>query len=251
MFSAATSKKFITLFLLTALTTSCAELQPSVLTQRQFTALNALAAPVALPPLNTEAVAQVGDTMIQGGNVYTRPAIRLIQAVIHRGLSKGPFTIQIPAGVLVASGTSRSGPLRGVFFEAQQPLQFVSAGNVVVKGGIFVPEGQGAPPEIYWHATDTGVPLVDPDPTIRFERTTHEEWQSESFRRELIYNGRSGGTIKLLYREFSEEQIRPAFTQEVTYDFVQGEPIGFKGARFQVIDADNIRIKYIVLHHFN
>lgn len=92
---------------------------------------------------------------------------------------------------------------------------------------------------------------MDPEPSIRFERTTHEDWQSDSFRRELVYNGRSGATIKLLYREFSEERIRPAFTQEVTYDLAQGETIGFKGARFQVLDADNIRIKYVVLHHFD
>jgi hypothetical protein len=203
-----------------------------------------------LPALSTEAVAQVGDTMITGGNAYTRPAIRLTQAVIHHGTSKGPFTLQIPAGVLIAEGVS-SGPIKGTFFEAQQPLQISAGGNFLVKGGIFVPDRTGLTSEIYWHATDTGVPLVDPDSSIQFENTTHEDWQSDSFRRELIYNGRSGATIKLLYREFSAEQIRPAFTQEVTYDLAQGETIGFKGARFQVVDADNVRIKYVVLHHFD
>lgn len=244
-------RKLLAVIVLAVLVTGCAAMAPSALTQRRFVPL---AGPqpsrVALPPLSTEAVAQVGDTMITGGNTYTRPAIKLASSVVHSGVSRGPFVLQIPAGVLVASGTSTS-PLKGTFYEAQQPLQINAGGNLQVKGGIFVPDKAGLPNEIYWHATDTGVPLCDPDSTIQFEPTTHEDWQSDSFRRELIYNGRSGATIKLLYREFSEERIRPAFTQEVTYDLAQGETIGFKGARFQVVDADNIRIKYNVLHHFD
>ena len=233
-----------------ALGAGCASMAPSVLKQRAFSPLSAQASATSLPALNADAVAQVGDSMITGGKTYTRPAIRLAHTVNHHGTSKGPFVIQIPAGELIASGTA-SGPVRGVFFEAPQPLQFSSAGNFAVRGGIFVPEKTGSPPEIYWHATDSGVPLVDPDSSIQVEHIVHEDWQSDSFRRELIYNGRAGATIKLLYREFSQEQIRPAFSQEVTYDLAQGETIGFKGARFQVLAADNVSIKYVVLHHFD
>jgi hypothetical protein len=245
-----TLRKLLPISVAVALGAGCASLAPSVLTQRGFKPLSPQATTTALPALNTAAVAQVGDSMITGGKTYTRPAIHLAQPVSHHGTSKGLFIIQIPAGILIASGVS-PGPVRGVFFEAQQPLQFSSAGNAVVKGGIFVPDKPGLTSEIYWHATDTGIPLVDPDNSIQFERSTHEDWQSDSFRRELIYNGRAGATIKLLYREFSEEKIRPAFSQEVTYDLAQGETIGFKGARFQVLAADNVSIKYMVLHHFD
>jgi hypothetical protein len=243
--------RLLAIGILGTLAAGCASMAPSILTQRRFTPLPPpQPSRIALPPLSTEAIAQVGDTMITGGNSYVRPAIKLTSPVTHSGLSKGPFVLQIPAGILVASGTSDT-PVRGTFFEAQQPLQINAGGVVQVKGGIFVPDKQGPSPEIYWHATDTGIPLCDPDGSLQFERTTHEDWQSDSFRRELIYNGRSGATIKLLYREFSQEQIRPAFSQEVTYDLAQGETIGFKGARFQVKDADNVRIKYVVLHHFD
>lgn len=224
----------------------------SQLKQRQFTPLTPTATHVALPPLNAESIAQLGDTMIEGGNLHQRPAIRLLDPVLHRGVSKGAYTLTIPVGLLVATGTFRQGSSTGTFYEAQQPLQFVSMRKATqVRGGVFLPDPEDKTPEIYWHATDTGVPLVDPNATIRFERTTHEDWQSDSFRRELVYNGRSGAAIKLLYREFVEERIRPAFSQEVTYDLDQGETIGFKGARFRVLDADNIQIKYIVLHHFD
>ncbi len=245
-----TMKNLLAVSIAGALGAGCASVAPSVLTQRGFNPLSPQASTTNRPALNAEAVAQVGDTMITGGKTYTSPAIRLAHAVTHYGNSKGPFTLQIPAGLLVASGAS-SGPIRGLFFEAQQPLQFNSPDSLTVKGGIFVPYEKARTPEVYWHATDIGIPLVDPDPSIQFEVITHEIWKSDSFRRELIYNGRAGATIKLLYREFSEEQIRPAFSQEVTYDLAQGETIGFKGARFQVLAADNITIKYVVLRHFD
>tara|TARA_Y100001970_G_C14190539_1_gene835093 strand:+ start:221 stop:1267 length:1047 start_codon:yes stop_codon:yes gene_type:complete len=68
---------------------------------------------------------------------------------------------------------------------------------------------------------------------------------------ELIYNGRSGDTVKFLYREFtSEGMARAAFQQVVTYDLKIGEVIGFKGARFRILEADNINLSYEVLNHF-
>lgn len=70
------------------------------------------------------------------------------------------------------------------------------------------------------------------------------------FDRNLIYNGRSGDAVKFLYREFSGSTNRQAFQQEVTYDLKIGEIIGFKGARFRIIEADNIGIKYQVIESF-
>lgn len=69
------------------------------------------------------------------------------------------------------------------------------------------------------------------------------------FRRELIYSGVSGSTLSLSYREFSEDMARPAFTQDLKYDLNQGAVIGYKGARFEVIKADNVSLRYRVLAH--
>jgi len=229
----------------------CATMAPSLLTIRRFFPLSAEGKEVTRPELDTEVEAEVGESMIEQSYVYTRPAIRLLEPVVHQGVSKGPFTLRIPPGILLASGTAGPGPVPGTFFQAQEPLQFRATGDIQVRGGVFVPDEEDTPPEIYWHATDTGLPLVDPDRELSFERTTHEDWRSDSFRRQLVYNGRSGPTIKLLYREFNEERIRPAFTQEVTYDLEGGETIGFKGARFKVIDASNTTIRYLVTNHFS
>jgi hypothetical protein len=239
-------------FLLAAIAATHAGCETTTqLKQRRFVPIVPEATRIQTPTLNTPATAEVGETMILTGNISTRPAIILKAAVQHQGVSIGPYTITIPAGELVASGLAGPGDQFGTYYEAQSPLHFVSRGQrLLVKGGVFLPPSGGAP-EIYWHATDTGVPLTDPEPTIDYEVSKHEEWRVDNFRRELVYNGRSGDAIKLLYREFVEERIRPAFTQEVTYDLTRGETIGFKGARFQVEDATNVSISYVVLKHLD
>lgn len=72
-----------------------------------------------------------------------------------------------------------------------------------------------------------------------------------NFRRELVYQGRVGNELRLSYREFSGEMARPAFTQELTFEFNGGAVIGAKGARLEVIEATNTTIKYRVLQGFN
>ena len=67
-----------------------------------------------------------------------------------------------------------------------------------------------------------------------------------SFRQELIYNGKTGATLRFLYREFSQDMIRPAFSQELTYDLDEGSEIGFRAVRIEVMDATNILLTYRV-----
>jgi hypothetical protein len=70
------------------------------------------------------------------------------------------------------------------------------------------------------------------------------------FDQRLIYNGISGSTVKFLYREFSGRTNRVAFEQEVTYDLEIGQIIGFKGARFKILAADNTQLQYEVVQPF-
>ena len=70
--------------------------------------------------------------------------------------------------------------------------------------------------------------------------------------KQLIYNGKSGNTIKFLYREISQQgTLRSPFTQEVQYDLSEGSEIGFRGMRIEVIEATNTNIKYKVIKHFD
>jgi hypothetical protein len=238
------------------LLSGCASMEPSRLVQRKLEPIAPTAQRVALPQANVESVTELGNSMISGGLLFSLPALTLATQIAHQGVSKGPYTLILLAGTYVATGRS-SWPIPGTFFQFPQLLRFTAhtsglsrGGQAAVKGGVFVPDLKDGTPQIYWHATDSGVPLTDPDPSLQFEMTTHEEFKKDSFYRELVYNGKTGGTIKLIYREFADNRIRPAFTQEVTYDLDQGTTIGFKGARFEVHSADNIEIRYTVLSHF-
>lgn len=71
-----------------------------------------------------------------------------------------------------------------------------------------------------------------------------------NFIQELIYNGRVGNNLKFIYREFSNDLIRPAFTQEVQYDLSESDIIGFKHLRLKIIEASNIEITYILERTF-
>ena len=71
-----------------------------------------------------------------------------------------------------------------------------------------------------------------------------------NFEQELIYNGKSGNTVNFVYREFSKSFIRSGFTQNVQYDLSESKIIGFKGARVEVIEATNTKLKYRVIKSF-
>lgn len=71
----------------------------------------------------------------------------------------------------------------------------------------------------------------------------------DSFRKELVYLGRSGDTIQLAYREFYNNMARPAFSNNIQYDLADSDVIGFQGARFKVISATNTLFTYKVIKH--
>lgn len=52
--------------------------------------------------------------------------------------------------------------------------------------------------------------------------------------------------FKFLYREYTSDILRTPFSQEVQYDLKDGAVIEFKGARIEVLDATNTKIKYRV-----
>lgn len=79
--------------------------------------------------------------------------------------------------------------------------------------------------------------------TIRIQSSR----DASSLQRELIYTGRSGVNLTLLYREFINDMARPAFSQQLQYDISNDQVIGFQGARIRIIGANNTSITYEVL----
>lgn len=74
--------------------------------------------------------------------------------------------------------------------------------------------------------------------------------RQENFIQEMIYNGRVGDYLKFIYREFSDNLARPAFTQEVQYDLSKSSVVGFKNLRLEIIQATNTEITYRLINNF-
>ncbi len=76
-------------------------------------------------------------------------------------------------------------------------------------------------------------------------------YQKGSLKQELIYNGKSKDSIKLLYREFNDNMARPAFSQELSYDLAESKTIGFRKMRIEIIEATNSYVKFIIRSSMN
>jgi hypothetical protein len=71
-----------------------------------------------------------------------------------------------------------------------------------------------------------------------------------NFIQEFIYNGKVNNEVRFIYREFSEDMIRPAFNQSVQYDYDDSKFISFKGLNIEIIEANNQIIKYKLVSNF-
>lgn len=81
------------------------------------------------------------------------------------------------------------------------------------------------------------------------ERSSVEMAQTgDGFRYELLYQGLSAGVVKILYREYFDSLVRPAFQQELSYTLKESGPaeISFRSIRMTIHAADNNRIEYTV-----
>lgn len=108
--------------------------------------------------------------------------------------------------------------------------------------------------EPFINSTDgaLGGVMIKPSKNFRYEFTTYEEIKCDDcFKKEIVYNGRVGNNLKFIYREYISNLARPAFTQELQYDLSESNIIGFKGARIEIIEANNTNIKYKLLKDFD
>jgi hypothetical protein len=180
-------------------------------------------------------------------------AISLDGEVTHRGRYSDvyDYELTVPAGSLIANGNDNE----GIFFEATKPVLFkyVRKKDSYVydpenlKGGLYIPNDPGKATEVYWLWEGTRVPQNDVHPGISYTRALADIESKVTFKRELVYSGISQNTVSILYREFFDDMARPAFYQELKYDLSHGNVIGYKGARFEVIKANNTTIRYRVL----
>ena len=84
----------------------------------------------------------------------------------------------------------------------------------------------------------------DPKPENFLE--TKPVYKEGSSRKELIYGGMSGETIKVAYRESAGKSSAQAFQQDLAYDLSQSRTIRFRNMEIEVREATSNHIRFIV-----
>lgn len=81
----------------------------------------------------------------------------------------------------------------------------------------------------------------------------HGEITRKLFRQEVVYQGVGTGTLRLLYREYVGDLARPAFSQDLTFTLEKEDAptlVAVKGSRIEVLEANNIEVRYRVIRGF-
>lgn len=199
---------------------------------------------VDIPQIGKINTIEVGESAVQKARVYAYDAYELLEEIKHvgSGMEVG-YTIILKPGIYAATRKEK----KYVSYIAVDDLVESCGFGLCspVSGGFRIAAETGE--VTAFETMNASVKLREPPNWLR---TTHASIDEPSFRQELIYNGRSGSTVRFLYREFSRDMIRPAFSQELTYDLDGGAEIGFRGVRIEILDATNISLTYRVNKSF-
>lgn len=94
-------------------------------------------------------------------------------------------------------------------------------------------------------ACDSGNVRKWPDAPKRLLEVQHV-YMEGSVKMELAYNGVSGSTVRLIYREYRHGSSTPAISDYLFYDLTEGKTITFRKMDIEVLDASGSKIRYIV-----
>jgi hypothetical protein len=91
---------------------------------------------------------------------------------------------------------------------------------------------------------DVNIPYGEEDKIINRDGTS-------GYKKDLLYEGIQGNTIKISYREYVDNLARPAFQQDLSYTLQSPDTaISFRGVKMIIHHADNNEISYTVESSF-
>ncbi len=204
------------------------------------------------PQLEAEIDADVGDTILSTLFSEVRPSIVLKETILKFPLKIlwQTIYISIAKGELPLYKTTADGK----FYEGMESIVEGKSGPKS-SGVIFVPSNKSESVQLCYlerensHVNCTPAETLRENSSFTYSKTALDK--KDSFKKELVFTGVSQKTITFLYKEFVDNLARPAFTTELKYDISEDGMIGYKGARFQVIRANNTGIRFKVLKYLN
>jgi hypothetical protein len=209
------------------------------------------------PALNEVVTKNLGERLITKGTRTTGDAIQVSRTIIFN--KKAGESSVLTCGLAVEGGsffkrgvwvTQKEsadcyGPATARVTTSDGTMNWNCTGQVFAVGHICFDKSA----KRFFFGDVIPFPLEQGFENIRFVTKVVES--ELSFVQELLYNGRAGDILKFVYREFSNDLARPAFTQEIQYDVRQSSEIGFREVRLEVLQATNTSITYRVLRTFD
>ncbi|ULR87332.1 hypothetical protein [Comamonas sp. B21-038] len=195
------------------------------------------------PSIGSTSTATVGSAVLSQYKVWKKSGMQLAEPYSGRiggapvDVSQTDYLVKAVADSKEAYCTERM-TMRNLLGVAIKPTCFsgLTADGHVTE--VMVPADS-----VWWHK--------DLPRPIAIRAVEESILRPEAFRNELVFLGSAGKTLRLLYREYAGDFVRPAFSQDVAYD-VEALPmeIQFRTARIQVLELPGSSIKYRVLSSF-
>lgn len=202
---------------------------------------------IDIPKLNQEQQAELGDTIVSKGTLYTYQGMKLLNEVHSKGDFKTTFlygsVVTIPQGDLIVQCEDSN----WTYFSSKDFT--VGGAPFQAVGGLRISK-KNSSVEVFLLAGSHPYTKGPPEPTPNYQLKKIRAIDKASFQQELLYNGKVGNSVKFMYRELSNDVMRPAFSQEIQYDLNESKTIGFKGVRIEVVEATNTYLKYKILKSF-
>lgn len=199
------------------------------------------AAEIVTPTLNKEANAQVGGQILHQGTYYQHAAILLSEEIKFGDRHQYALT----PGYYIRTGESLDS-------EMYSPANGTGAGRLKNVPGAITLQGSF----LYSNDGETIGVITNFYQAVNAKakgitRTNRPVVSSESIQRMLVYGGNSGAKIRLAYREIWKNITRPSSDTFVEFDIADSKVVDFKGARIEVIEATDRKIRYRVLRGFD
>jgi hypothetical protein len=186
------------------------------------------------PPLNSVAVAELGDSMIEKS--YGIVAIRTLASLSNK------------------SDVEKYNLNGNEFKFAPWTYKFKKYECVLhARGNSLIDENCDGKFDL----NSSGEQLAEPVPYTVEKKEELIGMSRGSYKKEIIYQGKIDNKINMLYREFCSQDnqfmIRDAYTQKIEYElYDNGKAIvGFKGLRMEISEATNNSIKYRIIKDFD
>jgi hypothetical protein len=248
-------KKILTCVFVAALLAGCATKPEWNLQEKSLSVIDE----IDFPEVGILISGTLGETLVaKGFNSYT-PALRTKRDVTLQERSGVGGRVYLPSNSELFKKNIFIHTKSPTVLECYYGIQYTEdhmnyLSPVPPQEGCVIVELPGGELQTTWHAVfkNPGLGMGDFPPldSSALQKFTKLDKLSDTFVQEFIYNGRLGNQLKFIYREFSGDYIRPAFTQEVQYDLSLSREIGFRELRLHVEEASNTSINYRVITTF-